>query len=295
MLCSKPVTAITSTGPQLVGCGQCFTCDINKRRAWTARLLLEGLAAEAHGREVSWTTLTYDESQLPWAARGADGAAVETLAPHDYQLAFKRMRKRNSLGSFRFAICGEYGLRKGRPHYHALIFGPRTSDVEAALQEHWEGKHGHTRTRPWRYGSADDNAATSRAAYLANYVTKKMHQVGSPDLHPSQCPEFFRCSKVPALGYSTRLRDLVMSKGGEFDLAETGDVPITVRIAGKQWPLARVLRERLREELGVPQLKAEREALIKPTRPRPQPTVEDYHRAAQRAEKLKRAKTHSPF
>lgn len=292
LLCAKPITAILPSGQQLVGCGQCLNCTINKRRAWTARIMLEGLAAERNHREVSWTTLTYAEDAVPMAQRGRDSDSVLTLRPGDYVLAFKRMRKPDCLGPFRFVLCGEYGDKTQRPHYHALIFGPDSAAVEDALQRHWEPDFGHTRTRPWRAGEdieADPSeVALGRAAYVANYVTKKMNTQDSPKLGMIREPEFFRCSRNPAIGWSRHLLDLCTTNGGSIEMAETGDVPRSVRIGKNRWPLARVLREHLRDDLGIPQTIQERNEILPPTRPREQPTAEDYHRAAMQHEKLLR-------
>jgi hypothetical protein len=296
MLCSSPVTAVTSVGPQLVGCGQCFNCDVNKRRAWTARLLLEGLSCERNSHHVSWCTLTYNDDAIPLAARGRHLPPVETLRIGDYQRVFKRLRKRDRLGKFRYAITGEYGEKKERPHYHALLFGPDPLQVEYYLTQEWAKEFGFIQARPWRLGQKPgSDAAISRCAYLANYVTKKMHQEGAKELPDPQLPEFFKTSKEPPLGYSAHLKALIESTGGEYEIAETGDVPRTVRIAGKIWPLSRVLRERLRDDYGIPQRMLERHQLIKPTRPREQPTADDYYKAKLKGEKLKRAATRSSF
>jgi hypothetical protein len=292
MLCAKPITAVLASGLQMVGCGQCINCTINKRRAWTARIMLEGLAAEKNHRQVSWTTLTYAEEALPLAARGRGHEPSPTLRPGDYVLAFKRMRKPDVLGPFRFVLCGEYGDKFGRPHYHALIFGPDSHDVEAALQRYWEPDFGHTRTRPWRAGEDIEangtEVALGRAAYVANYVTKKMNTQDAPKLGMVRDPEFFRCSRNPAIGWSQHLLDLCTTNGGSIEMAETGDVPRSIRINKKQYPLARVLREHLRDDLGIPQTVLERNQIITPLRERYQPTAEDYHRAAQTHAKIKR-------
>lgn len=297
MLCARPLATTTSTGHQLVGCGSCFNCGVNKRREWTARVLLEGYAAERSGGEVSWTTLTYAEDAVPVASRGLDGQLTRTLRKADYQRVFKLLRKKKRLGSFRFALVGEYGERSTkRPHFHALFFGPRTSAVEHHLREQWAAHYGFAEAVPWRMGKrAGSDASMSRAAYIAGYVTKKMHQPDHLPALDARLPEFWNCSQDPPLGYSRVLIDLLMSNGGVHEVAETGDVPRTVRINGKIWPLGKTIRQRLREDFGIPQLERERYALIKPSRPREAPTSEDYHRARLQSEKLQRMQTKSPF
>lgn len=111
-------------------------------------------------------TLTYDEEHLP-----EDGS----LVLRDWQLFAKKLRA--GVGAFRFFHCGEYGDRKGRPHYHAAIFSKdfrsdRTREEasrtglpqwsSAALAAAWE--HGRHRISALTFESA---------AYVARYVMGK--------------------------------------------------------------------------------------------------------------------------
>lgn len=291
MLCAQPVTAETGSGPQAVGCGQCLNCLVNRRRQWTGRILLEGLSTERDHREVTWSTMTYAEENIPTAGRGAAGPMVRTLRPADVQLLFKRLRKRDSLGSFRVAYVGEYGDCTQRPHYHAMFFGPAPELVERELQRHWEPLFGHTQTRPWRLGNDAEDAHRTRSAYIANYTTKKMSQVDSPKLGPSRHREFFQASRRPGLGHCRMLLDLFTTEGAAIKMAETGDVPRSVRVAGTVWPLAPKTRAWLRDELGIPQTRKERrEAFPEAQDDRVAPSSEDYAAAKLQHEKMVRRK-----
>jgi len=280
MLCGKPITLATG---QRVGCGQCLNCDINKRRGWVCRVLLEGMAAEKSNAQVSWVTLTYSDENIPRAARGA-GHFDNTLRPKDIQLLHKKLRRKEYLGSFRFFLVGEYGDETLRPHYHALYFGPDVNQVVWSLEQTWEKQFGHTRTRPWRQGErGDEDVASIRASYVANYVTKKRNQVDSKKLTPNQIPEFTQMSRAPGIGVSRHLLDLATTYGGATHISETGDVPRSVRIGKRTWPLDKTLLFHLREQLGVPHLQADR-AAINPAawqRDGVAPTAEDYYHARQ--------------
>lgn len=293
MLCAKPIE--TADG-QRFGCGSCPNCTINKRRAWTARILLEGKSTEAAGGHVSWVTLTYAPAALPQASRGG-GELVPTLSYTDYQRLFKRMRKRASrggVGSFRYALVGEYGDQTDRPHYHALVFGPHPFHVEQFLSRTWEREAGHTRTRPWGvsdpgYNHDEMTTKRHRAQYCAHYVTKKMNTVDSPKLKLEQIPEFWRVSRCPGLGCTPYLLRLQTTKGGAIDLAETGDVMRQIRLGGRIYPVHQNVRAWLREQLGIPQTHAERLALNgPPERERPKPTEADYLRAREQCAKIVR-------
>lgn len=291
MLCAKPLRLDDG---QVHACGQCMNCRINRRRQWTARILLEGLSHEAQGLPVAWVTLTYSDDNLPLCARGS-GPILATLCPGDLQSLWKRMRKH--LGAFRYFAVGEYGDRTFRPHYHALVFGLEAVFVEEYLQRDWESRHGHTRTRPWRMSEGSfrpsDDTATARAAYCAHYVTKKMNGHDDPRLE-GRHPEFTRMSRRPGIGMCKRLLALHQTYGGSFYLAETGDVRSEVRIGGKVWPLAPTLRNWLRDELGVPRTLRERREL-NPDAAHAAPrrvSEQDYERAKEYNSKMERRTGH---
>ena len=96
-----------------IPCGQCIGCRLSKSREWAARCVVE---AKSHKNNM-FLTLTYDDAHLP-----EDGS----LHYEHFQLFMKRMRKyfMSRFGQqLRFFMCGEYGDKLGRPHYHAIIFG----------------------------------------------------------------------------------------------------------------------------------------------------------------------------
>ena len=290
MLCARPIAL--ESGAR-VGCGQCLNCDINKRRQWTARILLEGIACEKALGEVSWLTLTYADESLPSLSRGS-GNPVPTLRPGDYQLAFKRMRK--DLGPFRFGLVGEYGDQNGRPHYHALLFGPRVSAVERSARDQWARVHGHILNKPWGLHDNANQAGDARihrAQYIAHYVTKKMHSLGAPKLRAEQEPEFWRSSRRPGIGCTPSVLNLVTSKAGSMVIAETGDVPRTIRVAGRLWPIHPNVRAWLRDELGIPQRQEERLEALPEAVQREEPTPAAYEQAARQCAKLERRYKHA--
>lgn len=143
-----------------VPCGRCMQCRLDRGRQHAARCVHE---AQMHERN-SFVTLTYSDEFLPPAGN---------LLYRDFQLFLKRLRKKCPV---RFFMCGEYGDIKGRPHYHAILFG-----VD------WEDR------KPWRKGESGEMTYTSAeldsywqlgqtfvgdatfasAAYVARYLLKK--------------------------------------------------------------------------------------------------------------------------
>lgn len=231
-----------------------MNCRINRRRQWTARILLEARLSSAS----SFLTLTYDDDSLPMV-QGADGAPVPTLRPTDLQLFLKRLRNHVR---FRFFAVGEYGSRTWRPHYHAILFSIDPmhlgreigTDVPGGKTDLWG--HGHI-------SISDLNAA--RAAYCAHYTTKKMMRAEDERLQGDQYPEFSRMSLRPGIGAPAipYLAKLHRTNGGKRLYQQTGDISNTVRINSKIWPLDEYMRTLLREHLNIP-IKAEDRELPPP-------------------------------
>lgn len=231
MLCSRP---FKPSHGQEFGCGQCMPCRVNKRRMWTARILLE----QTQHPISSFVTLTYAEPPPP------------ELRPRDAQLFMKRLRKRLDF-PIRFFLVGEYGEKEFRPHYHAALFGLDP------------GFHSYV-DQAWGHGFIHvGDLSPQSAAYLAGYCTKKMTSKEDPRLEGRQ-PEFCRMSlgigapAIPSLAHG------YLQKDGSKWLLQDGDVSPTVNIGGKFYPLGRTLRSKLREAVGwSPTMPAEaREASI---------------------------------
>ncbi len=95
---------------QVVSCGQCIGCRLERSRQWAIRIMHE---AQCH-EDNSFLTLTYDDASLP------EGG---TLVKWHFQDFMKRLRSRLSPLRVRFFHCGEYGEKFNRPHYHVCLFG----------------------------------------------------------------------------------------------------------------------------------------------------------------------------
>jgi len=237
MNCRKPI----AIGVWRVGCGQCLPCRINRRRLWTHRLVIEG---EQHEKKC-FVTLTY-ENEPPGG----------TLVPQDLKNWLKRFRKRVAPEKIRYFSVGEYGEEKGRPHYHALIFGfppcparskfnkppktPCACPICKTVQETWN--KGRVDVAPFEEGVAQ---------YVAKYVTKKMTNKNDERLK-GRHPEFARLSLKPGIGAEGALvLSRHLSQHRELVLDENGDVPSAITYGNKNKPLGNYLRQILRKELNV--------------------------------------------
>lgn len=111
-----------------------------------------------------FVTLTYADEHCP-----------TSLLYRDFRLFMRRLRKFSK--GVRFYMCGEYGERFSRPHFHACLFNCKFADRyyvgtfpsgsrfyrSAKLEELW----------PYGFSSIGDITMES-AAYVARYVLKKV-------------------------------------------------------------------------------------------------------------------------
>jgi hypothetical protein len=205
------------------GCGQCVPCRLNRRRTWTARIVLESLAY----RESSFLTLTYSDEHVP----------------ENQSLSKAHWREFTKGLGFRYFGCGEYGSLGGRPHYHLVVFGLAALDAEAFALARWP--YGFVCARPF---------CAEHAAYVAAYTVKKLTRAGDPRLSEGQIPEFALMSRRPAVGVRGLFgfASWLTTREGARELSLRRDVPSGVRINGRQMPLGRTLVRHLREQADIP-------------------------------------------
>lgn len=95
-----------------IPCGKCFECCNEYSSEWSYRIMNESLLH----KDNCFITLTYKENPFQ-------------LQKRDLTLFLKRLRKKISPLKIRYFACGEYGERKGRPHFHLIIFGWKPNDL----------------------------------------------------------------------------------------------------------------------------------------------------------------------
>lgn len=95
-----------------VPCGKCPTCLKRRLASWSFRLEVESL----NWSKQFFVTLTYDTEFVPISPNGF--LTLDKTHPTKF---FKRLR--NLSGRMRYYLCGEYGTRRKRPHYHLILFG----------------------------------------------------------------------------------------------------------------------------------------------------------------------------
>ena len=172
-----------------------------------------------------FVTLTYKEETVP-----------PELSRDDASKFLHYFRKK--FGSFRFFLVGEYGEISGRPHFHAIIY---THKDAAAVSEACEVSWG----RKFGFFSVGHSFESAVAHYCSGYVTKKLN-----DCEDGREKEFIRVSTRPSIG-SLAIPSIEYSLKKNNWFEEHVDVPISVNIGGKSWPLGRHLRKELRILFGI--------------------------------------------
>lgn len=149
-------------------CGRCIGCKLDRTRSWAVRITHEAQLYDSN----RFATLTYSDEGLP---------ASRSLEYRDFQLFMKRLRREfrgvssGPEGNFplRFFCAGEYGTRRLRPHYHAILFNLKLPD-EARLMN--GSMRSEILEQLWRKGTVQLDDVTPRsAAYVAGYSVKKVY------------------------------------------------------------------------------------------------------------------------
>ena len=161
--------ALEPDAPQSIPCGQCLGCRLERSRQWAVRC-----CHEAHlYRDNCFITLTYDDAYLP------EG---NTLVHSHFQNFMKSLRDKfryvgsDKINPIRYYMCGEYGSKNGRPHYHACLFNFDFEDKEL-----WRVANGNrlyisdTLDKLWKKGFCTVGDVTfESAAYVARYIADKL-------------------------------------------------------------------------------------------------------------------------
>lgn len=199
--------------PVEVACGQCVGCKLRRSCDWAVRCLHESQMHEAS----CFITLTYDNEKMQRLS----------LEYKDFQDFMKRLRKKMSFfdvtlwqWSPRFYMCGEYGERTYRPHFHLLLFGVHFPD-RVYYGKSPSGSALYTSkllSDLWQNGQAwIGHVTVESAAYVARYCMKKItgsradsHYMalgviaGNADVYTGEIqplePEFTSMSLKPGIG-----------------------------------------------------------------------------------------------
>jgi len=187
-----------------IPCGKCLGCRGDQARDWGIRCYHE---AQMHDQN-AFLTLTYDDEHL-----------VDKINPYDPRMFIKRLRKQLKT-PIRYFLCGEYGEKTKRPHYHALVFGHdfRGGRYSFSINDQLYGNK--QLDDIWGKGTITAAPVTAGTAmYTAGYCAKK---IGDTDTFALQ-------SRRPPIGMSW-----VRKHHDNIRRIES------IQVDGKQYPIPRV-------------------------------------------------------
>ena len=183
-----------------IPCGKCLGCRLEYSRQWAIRCTKE---ASLH-KDNCFITITYDDKFLP----------KKGVSKKDCQDFLKRLRRSIEYHNLsccetglRYFLCGEYGSRTCRAHYHAILFGFRPSDLISFGYE-----NGHNiyispfLTDVWGMGNVivGESVTFESCAYVARYIMKQYEKKGDSsydEFYKIFRKDFILSSRRPAIGF----------------------------------------------------------------------------------------------
>lgn len=204
---------------QTVNCGKCLECLKGQTTEWALRICLEA----KQWQDNCCITLTYDNDHVN---------SDYLLCRKDIQLFIKSLRKALEPVKIRYFYSGEYGEKRGRPHFHVIFFNYKPDDLVFAFR-----KHGHDYFRSptikqlWKRGEiCVGHLDFETAFYCAKYLQK--YAGCEKEVKP-----FVGMSLKPGIGYKAITDDMVKDGRLYYD--------------GKVYPIPRYFQKVLEKKYGI--------------------------------------------
>lgn len=199
----SPLKSYSGAKAFSIPCGRCNGCLDDKARDWGIRCAHEAQMMREAGRGSSFLLCSIRDEDLP---------ADMSLDP----LLIKNFIRRVAYecGETRYILCGEYGDRRKRPHYHVGLFGEDFFHDRKPWKKTDSGfvvYRSELAERLWPYGFVHIGELVEKsAAYIARYTMKAARPNGASltryneetgetwEVHP----QFLRMSRMPGIGAS---------------------------------------------------------------------------------------------
>lgn len=233
--------------PLNLPCGQCVGCRLERSRQWAVRCTHEKQFHE----EAAFLTLTYSDDDLPDAGSllhydvqcfmkklrrhvvrhlpkckiptAKKSGRVSVLKQNanglrwNLEVKFKRREKKLNVNYLRYYMCGEYGEKTRRAHYHMCLYGwtPKDQTYYTTSGSKIKSKIFTSKTldKIWGKGHCYIGDITfESAAYVARYILKKVNGPRAEQHYEiidgdtgeilKRQPEYTRMSLKPGIGSS---------------------------------------------------------------------------------------------
>ena len=208
----------------IVPCGHCSHC----RKSY-AREMAFRVEAEAYDKYVYNVLLTYDDEHLP----RIDGRPVlNRVHVQDFLKRFRTWHDKYTGTKLRFFGVGEYGGKKGRPHYHVIFFTDKPLEIPQ------EDKHeplsfiNGVLNDKWRKGACDIEPMTN-AGGAVKYLVQYLLTYDKKDKETLVKP-FRMMSRGRGLGYNWLERTRPFQKwsveNNDYTFTHTNDNGVTITV-----------------------------------------------------------------
>ena len=181
-MCVSPYIAKKKTGELVaVPCGKCIECRVDYQNEWIFRLTQECKRAPCP----AFITLTLDDRNV--ILGDSDEGVQSIVLKSEFQKFMKRLRKNGGslLKDCRYFAVGEYGSKKNRSHYHAVIIAPSVNITTLRRLV----------AKSWTFGFVKVKLALKKQIH---YVAKYMNKL---DERPHLLPPFRLYSRGLGLCY----------------------------------------------------------------------------------------------
>lgn len=198
-----------------IPCGKCIGCRMDYAQEWAVRCMLESKCWEHN----YFVTLTYAPEHIHLNpvvdTTTGEYTEVQTLYKPDFTKFMKDLRRQHDYHlhhkGIRFYMCGEYGEKSGRPHYHALLFNTPIPDLKPFFinKNHQQVYISEYLSKVWGKGIVSIGEITYESrSYTRRYILKKQK---INEIEPGKVPEFTNMSRDPGIGriyYDTHKDDM---------------------------------------------------------------------------------------
>ena len=174
-----------------IPCGKCLACRISHANDWATRCILESRQYKNN----CFITLSYNPENLP-----KNG----TLAKRDVQLFMKRLREAHPETKIRYFLCGEYGDKTLRAHYHIGMFNYKPKDLKFRKFNNCQQPLYTTKEIAEIWGKGFiiiGDLTVESAGYIARYTQKKIYNKHDEIIKTlGREKEFILTSRRPGIG-----------------------------------------------------------------------------------------------
>ncbi len=151
-----------------VPCGHCDQCNFLRQTGLFQRIILE--SSDSY---IYFTTLTYNNESLHHF--NVDDEVFAVAKYSDFQKYIKRLRKYDLFQKrgLRYICCREYGSKKGRPHFHFLLFLRKLPDDLQFTSLEIESQLRKLLSNEWRRNIGTTRYPLYKPLYTYSQITRR--------------------------------------------------------------------------------------------------------------------------